>query len=73
MKQALIEIEKIKNLIEAKEKTKSICLKNDYSKSINCKLKELRFYCTNKKIEYNELLEELQNDKKRRIKKTLQR
>lgn len=73
MKQALIEIEKIKGLIEAKEKTKSVYLKNDYSKAIRYRLDELKFYCENKKIKYNDLLEELLNDKKRRIKKALQK
>lgn len=59
MKQALIEIEEIKRLIAAREKTKSMYLKNDYSKNIRYRLKELKFYCKNKKIKYNDLLEEL--------------
>lgn len=60
MKQAMIELAEIKRLIEAKEKSDSVYLKNDYSKNIKYRLSELKFYCKNKKIDYNILLEELQ-------------
>lgn len=60
MKQAMIEIAEIKRLIEAKEKSDSVYLKNDYSKNIKYRLSELKFYCKNKNIEYDILLEELQ-------------
>lgn len=60
MKQAMIEIAEIKRMIEAKEKSDSVYLKNDYSKNIKYRLSELKFYCKNKNIEYDILLEELQ-------------
>lgn len=65
IKQATIEINEIKKLIEIKEKTKSMYLKNDLSKNIRFRLGELRYYCQNKKIDYNDLLEELQCQEKK--------
>lgn len=47
----------IDDLKKAIKKSNSIHLKNDYSKAIRRKEKELRYYCINKKINYSKIKE----------------
>ena len=60
LKQALKEVEEIKRLYEAMNKTKSMYLKNDYAKAIHNKKDELKFYCKCKKINIRDLFEWLE-------------
>jgi hypothetical protein len=57
LKQALKEVEEIKQLYEVMNKTKSMYLKNDYAKAIHNKKEELKFYCKCKKIDIRDLFE----------------
>lgn len=56
MKQALIVVNKIKDLEIAINKTTSIYLKQDYRKQINRLKKDLKDYCFYKNYNYNDLL-----------------
>ena len=51
MKAVIAEIEEIKRLKNALEKTNSEHLRRDYSKAIDRKLKDVREYCTLRNIE----------------------
>ena len=56
MKQALIVVNKIKDLETAINKTTSIYLKQDYRKAINRLKKDLKDYCYFKNYNYSDLL-----------------
>lgn len=56
MKQALIVVNKIKDLEKVINNTNSIYLKQDYRKQINRLKKDLKDYCFYKNYNYNDLL-----------------
>lgn len=56
MRKALEFVQEIKRKQEAIEKTNSRHLINDYKKSIKRDIKELKYYCEIKGIDYNQLM-----------------
>lgn len=56
MKQAMLVVNEIQRLKTASEKSKSRYLKNDYSKNISYLLRELKFYCEHKGIDFHKLI-----------------
>lgn len=56
MKQAIKQLEKIKEKKEAIANTKSKCLIRDYEKALKRDVEELRVYCRYKNIDYNTLV-----------------
>lgn len=56
MKQAVLELERIRKLREQKEQAQTIYLKNKYAKRIEHRKKELKFYCRCKGIDLKDLL-----------------
>ena len=55
MKQAYIELEKIRRLKESKENAKTMYQKNKYAKKIEFLKRELKFYCDNKGIDLKDI------------------
>lgn len=55
MKQAYIELEKIRRLKESKENAKTMYQKNKYAKKIELLKRELKFYCDNKEIDLKDV------------------
>lgn len=56
MRAAREQVEEIKRLKAAVEKTKSEHLKNDYSKNIKTRTSELREYCAYRNYNYKKLI-----------------
>lgn len=59
LKQALKVVDEIKRLKEAKERSKSVTLKNDYSKGIWNLTAELKEYCGYKNLNFKEIMKEV--------------
>lgn len=57
MKQALVVVKEIKRLYEACECTNSKYLRNDYCKKLKVLKRDLKEYCSYKKINYERLCE----------------
>jgi hypothetical protein len=55
LKQAYIELEKIRRLKESKENAKTMYQKNKYAKKIEFLKRELKFYCDNKGIDLKDI------------------
>lgn len=56
MRKALEFVQEIKRKQEVIEKSDSRHLINDYTKSIKRDIKELKYYCKQKGIDYNQLM-----------------
>lgn len=56
MKAAVRQVKEIRRIEEAISKTKSVYLKNDYSKNIRTLKSELREYCGYRGIDYNKVI-----------------
>ena len=61
MKQAQKVVAEIKRMKEAKERSKSAHLKNDYSKGIWNLTAELKEYCGYKKLNFKEIMKGVEN------------
>lgn len=59
MNQVVKEINDIKRMKDALLRTSSSKLKNDYTKAIKRKTREVKEYCGYKNIDYNSLLKEI--------------
>lgn len=59
MKQAMVEVEKIKKLQEIARKTQSDIHRRDCYKKIRYLLGELEFYCKHKGLDYNQITKDI--------------